>query len=231
VAAGSGPVTPANGATSFNGAQLAAGDLVVFDGTVVNPNAGSADAWGAVELNQAGYLGLTGAALGAKVETASSYTSAMWIGGNGLDLPAGAGSFKTNRLRIELTATTAGSASNMSWVAKLDQGLTGAFSSTLSGLGATFANNTIGLTFGANTSSHIFSPYISPLPPELAWQPEGGALRLSWPSDHLGWSLQTQTNSLLATNWITVPGSTLTNACVVPIGATNQVVFFRLCLP
>jgi hypothetical protein len=49
------------------------------------------------------YLGLTGATLGAKVETASSYASAIWTVGNGLNSPAGAGSFKTNRLAQSLT--------------------------------------------------------------------------------------------------------------------------------
>jgi hypothetical protein len=44
------------------------------------------------------YLGLTGAALGAQVERASSYASAIWTGGNGLNSPAGGGSFKTKRL-------------------------------------------------------------------------------------------------------------------------------------
>ena len=38
----------------------------------------------------------------------------------------------------------------MNYVVKVDQGLTGNFSGTLSGSGATFAKNTIAPTFGAD---------------------------------------------------------------------------------
>ena len=47
-------------------------------------------------------------------------------------------------------------------------------------------------------------------------------LQISWPTDHLGWRLEMQTNSLstgLGTNWITVPGSTsvtTTNMLIAP---------------
>jgi autotransporter-associated beta strand protein len=59
----------------------------------------------------------------------------------------------------------------------------------------------------------------------------GGNLTLSWPTDHIGWTLQMQTNSLgkgLGTNWVDVPGSTSTNSVSLPMGATNGAVFYRL---
>lgn len=59
----------------------------------------------------------------------------------------------------------------------------------------------------------------------------GGNLLLSWPADHTGWTLQVQTNSLsggLGTNWVDVPGSTLTNAVSIPISTANGAVFYRL---
>jgi fibronectin-binding autotransporter adhesin len=59
----------------------------------------------------------------------------------------------------------------------------------------------------------------------------GGNLTLSWPSDHTGWTLQVQTNSLsvgLDTNWFDVPGSSTTNSVTVPVGSTNGVLFYRL---
>ncbi|TAL05153.1 MAG: hypothetical protein EPO07_04005, partial [Verrucomicrobia bacterium] len=59
----------------------------------------------------------------------------------------------------------------------------------------------------------------------------GGAFTLSWPADHTGWRLQTQTNSLSPTNWFTVPGSTDTNLVIVPVVTTNFSVFFRLVYP
>jgi hypothetical protein len=62
----------------------------------------------------------------------------------------------------------------------------------------------------------------------------GGVLNLSWPTDHIGWTLQVQTNSAyvgISTNWVSVAGSSVTNQMVFPIGQTNQAVFFRLKYP
>ncbi len=62
----------------------------------------------------------------------------------------------------------------------------------------------------------------------------GGHLDLIWPQDHTGWSLQEQTNALstgLGTNWVTVPGSTLTNQILLPISPADSTAFFRLVYP
>ena len=61
-----------------------------------------------------------------------------------------------------------------------------------------------------------------------------GNLQISWPADHTGWQLQSQTNNLtsgLGTNWINVPGSDQTNQMTVPLNSTNGAVFFRLVRP
>jgi hypothetical protein len=50
----------------------------------------------------------------------------------------------------------------------------------------------------------------------------------------MGWSLQEQTNALnigLGTNWVTVPGSALTNQILITINPANPSVFFRLVYP
>jgi hypothetical protein len=62
----------------------------------------------------------------------------------------------------------------------------------------------------------------------------GGNLTLSWPADHTGWTLQSQTNGLqkgLGTNWVAMPSSTTTNQVTIPIITTNGSVFFRLTYP
>lgn len=67
--------------------------------------------------------------------------------------------------------------------------------------------------------------------PVLTNSVSAGSLTLSWPADHTGWTLQTQTNSLgmgLGTNWVDVPGSATTNAVSIPIITTNEAVFYRL---
>ena len=62
----------------------------------------------------------------------------------------------------------------------------------------------------------------------------GTNLTLSWPSDHLGWRLQGQTNTLnagISTNWVTVPGSTTVTQMSFTVTRTHPSVFFRLVYP
>ncbi len=62
----------------------------------------------------------------------------------------------------------------------------------------------------------------------------GSTLTLSWPSDHLGWTLQTETNTLpvgLSSNWFGVAGSSATNSVVITIDPVQPTVFYRLVYP
>lgn len=60
----------------------------------------------------------------------------------------------------------------------------------------------------------------------------GSNLTLSWPTSHIGWTLQAQTNSRsvgLSSNWATYGGGyTTTNEAVIPIEKIPPTVFFRL---
>jgi hypothetical protein len=70
--------------------------------------------------------------------------------------------------------------------------------------------------------------------PNLSVSLSGSQLLVSWPSDHTGWRLEAQTNSLspgLEAAWFTVPGSTTTNLLALPLSAANGSVFFRLAYP
>jgi hypothetical protein len=61
-----------------------------------------------------------------------------------------------------------------------------------------------------------------------------GQLQISWPADHTGWQLQSQTNNLtsgLGTNWVNMPASMQTNQMTVPLNSANGSVFFRLMRP
>src|SRR6185295_9444921 len=63
---------------------------------------------------------------------------------------------------------------------------------------------------------------VNTTPTNIVAVTSGGTLTMSWPGDHLGWKLQTQTNSRsvgLNTNWVTVPGSDLVTSTNFPIGA------------
>lgn len=62
----------------------------------------------------------------------------------------------------------------------------------------------------------------------------GSTMTLTWPADHIGWTLQVQTNSLsvgIGTNWFAVAGSSTTNQVTIPLTKTNDTVFFRLVYP
>jgi beta-glucosidase len=74
----------------------------------------------------------------------------------------------------------------------------------------------------------------STIPTNLLVNVAGGSLNLTWPADHLGWHLETQTNSLsagLRPNWVAVPGSTNTTSVSLPLNPANPTVFYRLAYP
>jgi hypothetical protein len=77
-------------------------------------------------------------------------------------------------------------------------------------------------------------PDVATNPTNITVVVSGGILHLSWPADHTGWTLQSQTNSRnsgLGTNWAAVPGSTTVNSMNLPIDPANGSVFFRMVYP
>ena len=89
----------------------------------------------------------------------------------------------------------------------------------------------------AGESSNSVSASAQPVsasPPQLGFVAANNQVQINWPADHLGWSLQVQTNSLTAgigSNWVTVPSSSLTNQMTMPIDPANGSVFYRLIYP
>ncbi len=68
-------------------------------------------------------------------------------------------------------------------------------------------------------------------PTNITYSVTGSAMTLSWPADHLGWLLQSQTNALnvgLGTNWVDVPGSDALISTNLPLVPANPAVFYRL---
>jgi hypothetical protein len=95
-------------------------------------------------------------------------------------------------------------------------------------------------TIGANNRSwydgvgYALVPPIATYPTNLMYQIVGNTLSLSWPTTHLGWRLQSQTNSTglgLGSNWVDVAGSASVNQVTIPVNPTNGSVFFRLVYP
>jgi len=99
----------------------------------------------------------------------------------------------------------------------------------------------------ATTDSHLFSytwqnnvaangsiTVASVQPPvgtNILFNVSSNILTLSWPTDHLGWILQSQTNNLAGTNWVNVAGSALVTSTNLTIGGTNNAVFYRMISP
>jgi cellulose 1,4-beta-cellobiosidase len=90
-------------------------------------------------------------------------------------------------------------------------------------------------TFGESTNSAEVSAHpISSSPVAINVTYGSGQLQFSWPADHAGWLLQSQTNSLavgLSTNWVNVASSDQTNQMTLLLKAADGTVFFRLARP
>jgi hypothetical protein len=92
-------------------------------------------------------------------------------------------------------------------------------------------------SFGSAISAKVVVNVIpvNTSPTNIMFSVNGGTnLQMSWPTDHTGWQLQAQTNSLAAglnTNWVKVANSTSTNLVNIPIVRTNGSAFFRLVFP
>jgi hypothetical protein len=99
-----------------------------------------------------------------------------------------------------------------------------------------------GVTAGATTSLSIsnaelylvVSGSVNTNPTNIVFSLAGNQLTLSWAADHIGWTLQAQTNSLsagISTNWFDVDGAIATNKVIIPINLVNDSVFYRLVYP
>ena len=85
--------------------------------------------------------------------------------------------------------------------------------------------------FLAGPGSLLLTPPIPTTPTNLGYSLSSGILTLSWPSNYLGWSLQSQTASLtngLSTNWVLVPGSSSVITTNISLNRSNPAAFFRL---
>jgi hypothetical protein len=75
-------------------------------------------------------------------------------------------------------------------------------------------------------------PPINPNPTNIVFSVTNNQLYLSWPADHIGWTLQAQANNVsvgIGTNCANYnPSTTTTNQVAIPINLTNGTVFYRL---
>ncbi len=95
---------------------------------------------------------------------------------------------------------------------------------------ATAANN----AFGESPDSlEVSAQTISLTSSYLAFNFASNGIQFNWPSDHIGWRLEAQTNPIgvgLGTNWKTIFAA-MTNQTTLPIDISNGSVFYRLIYP
>lgn len=102
-------------------------------------------------------------------------------------------------------------------------------------LPSTNAANTItyqyqtNLTVDGTITVLLGASAIATNPTNITMTVSGNSMQLTWPGDHLGWTLQTNASNLADTNaWFPFPGSTSTTNVSIPMDRTKTNVFFRL---
>src|ERR1700733_10566057 len=93
-----------------------------------------------------------------------------------------------------------------------------------------------GLAFGwraqGSTASEMSVSSISvtghSTPPTMGYTLSGSTLTLNWPSNYLGWLVQSNSVGLTSTNWSTLPGSGDATNFPITINPANAAVFYRL---
>jgi hypothetical protein len=65
-------------------------------------------------------------------------------------------------------------------------------------------------------------------PPAIAFHVTGNQLILRWPTNYVGWLLESNSTSIASTNWFTVPGSGSMNRIQMTIQPNQSNVFYRL---
>jgi hypothetical protein len=83
---------------------------------------------------------------------------------------------------------------------------------------------------GSLISHPGLSAALQPIPGILTITLSQNTLKLDWPADHIGWTLQIQTNPGNS-QWLPVLGSSETNHLTLALDRVNACVLFRLVAP
>ena len=94
--------------------------------------------------------------------------------------------------------------------------------------GVTYVWNTNNLASSGTLILTTGAPAVNLIPTNLVYSVSGGKINLSWPSNQLGWALQTNSINIgVGADWFTLPGSTSVTSESITIQKTGSV-FFRL---
>jgi len=124
-----------------------------------------------------------------------------------------------------IIATNAGGASSVAGAAPSSVTVNG--SGTIGTNSLVISNNTLYLMVASSVSLSRTNITFS-----VGGSGGGKTLNLSWPADHLGWTLQTNSLGLAnSNNWFPYPGSISLTNVVIPIDPKQPEIFYRLMHP
>jgi autotransporter-associated beta strand protein len=222
----SGATTVSNGFLIVNGSNGPSA-LTVYGGTL----GGTGVISGPVEIASSGAL-----APGSSIGTLAISNTLTVDAGGTTTMEINAGSVTSDQV-VGLTSVTYGGTLNVvnlggtlaaNQTYKLfDAGsYSGTFATTnLPALGTGLAWDVSGLN---NNGTIKIVATVNLNPTNITVAISGNQLTLSWPPDHLGWTLQTNVSSILDTNWFAVPGSESSTQAVITIDPVVPNVFYRL---
>jgi hypothetical protein len=78
-------------------------------------------------------------------------------------------------------------------------------------------------------SAFLLNPIVTA--PEITFTADNNQLTLSWPTNYIGWLLESNSTGLTSANWSPVLGSTNSNQFQITLQAAQNNVFYRLSLP
>jgi len=218
-----GPTTISNGTLRVNG-QIGAGAVTVATnaslggtGTITGPVtvlAGGAIAPG----NSIGTLNINNnlviaGNLSIEVNNAASPSSDKTVV-SGILTNAGTGTVTVTNLGPALVAGNAFTLFN--------KPLTNGAVLTVTGAGVNWTNK-----LAIDGSIAVLSA-IPTTPPTITNSVSGNTLTISWPASYLGWSLESNSVSLLTTNWFPVPNSSTVTSFPITVNPAKTNVFYRL---
>lgn len=208
------------GGLTTNGAGLLAGSGVIAGPVDVETNAsiggGSAAAIGTLTINN--NLTLNGNVAVRVNKSLSPAQSNDVVSVSGTLSGNGTGS---------INVTNLGAALAVGDTFKLfNKAVSGASAMKVNGGGMNWANN---LAVDGSITATSVNTGVATNPTNIVVAVSNGNLVLSWPSDHLGWYLQMQTN-LVSSNWVNVANSSTTTNVVIPINPGAPRVFYRMSL-
>ena len=206
--------------TSLSGQGHVEGNLSLDDGASLSPGVsiGTLSISGALALNSGSTITMELNTALAQISDEISGMSSVAYGGTLVVANLGSALKEGDSFKLFNAAEFRGSFDQM----------------TLPELAADLAwSNTLAVNGTLSVVSTV--PSVNPTPTTMAFSVSGvgthQTMSFSWPEDHIGWTLEANTNRLNDSSWFPVSGSVLTNELNIPVYPDAPGAFFRLRYP